>query len=307
MRLPAKVERAPALQLAGQKAVLAELSLRDDDLVARLVAAREIGALTDKAQARELAERYQLVTEETNLLLVIERAEDDKTDGMPALYKVQTMLAAGWGGTGHVEQVPTIRYSQRAATSLKLMRSGTDNIPFDAVSLSVPSVWRSNRTPAAAKVDALALGGMDDFEIPAFLRKQTDKNMARTARSSGGKAGVPALDSKRAIPMTATAARLIEAFNQAAVKGLDFRPTLRAVTDLSLEDWLCQMIVNVSRHAGGPVKAWACYLLWLHEQGTHGPRLTPEALALVEEQVNKIDANAHAAVVQAFQKTSVTT
>jgi cell division protein FtsZ len=27
---------------------------------------------------------------------------------------------------------------------------------------------------AAAKVDALASGGMDDFEIPAFLRKQAD-------------------------------------------------------------------------------------------------------------------------------------
>ena len=27
---------------------------------------------------------------------------------------------------------------------------------------------------AAAKVDALSSGGMDDFEIPAFLRKQAD-------------------------------------------------------------------------------------------------------------------------------------
>ena len=40
--------------------------------------------------------------------------------------------------------------------------------------MSVPSVWRTNRTQAAAKVDALASGGMDDYEIPAFLRKQAD-------------------------------------------------------------------------------------------------------------------------------------
>ncbi|MCC2676485.1 MAG: ftsZ, partial [Ramlibacter sp.] len=40
--------------------------------------------------------------------------------------------------------------------------------------LAVPSVWRTNRTQAAAKVDALSSGGMDDFEIPAFLRKQAD-------------------------------------------------------------------------------------------------------------------------------------
>jgi cell division protein FtsZ len=40
--------------------------------------------------------------------------------------------------------------------------------------MAVPSVWRTNRTQAAAKVDALSSGGMDDFEIPAFVRKQAD-------------------------------------------------------------------------------------------------------------------------------------
>ncbi len=41
-------------------------------------------------------------------------------------------------------------------------------------SLNTPSVWRTNRTHAAAKVDALASNGMDEIEIPAFLRKQAD-------------------------------------------------------------------------------------------------------------------------------------
>jgi cell division protein FtsZ len=40
--------------------------------------------------------------------------------------------------------------------------------------LTTPSVWRTNRTHAAAKVDALASNGMDEIEIPAFLRKQAD-------------------------------------------------------------------------------------------------------------------------------------
>jgi cell division protein FtsZ len=60
-------------------------------------------------------------------------------------------------------------------------RTGTDNMPLhtgaaqshDYSGLSVPSVWRSGRT-AAAKVDALASHGMDEIEIPAFLRKQAD-------------------------------------------------------------------------------------------------------------------------------------
>jgi len=40
--------------------------------------------------------------------------------------------------------------------------------------MAVPSVWRTNKTQSASKVDALSSGGMDDYEIPAFLRKQAD-------------------------------------------------------------------------------------------------------------------------------------
>jgi cell division protein FtsZ len=38
-----------------------------------------------------------------------------------------------------------------------------------------PSVWRRHRPDqAAAKVEALVSNGMDEIEIPAFLRKQAD-------------------------------------------------------------------------------------------------------------------------------------
>ena len=42
----------------------------------------------------------------------------------------------------------------------------------DYSSMQVPSVWRSRS--AAAKVEALSSNGMDEIEIPAFLRKQAD-------------------------------------------------------------------------------------------------------------------------------------
>ncbi len=90
---------------------------------------------------------------------------------------------------------------RRTAPPLQVLRTGTDNVPFniptvntavagpgaigtretqvghsqpDYGGMAVPSVWRTNRTQAAARVDALSNGGMDDFEIPAFLRKQAD-------------------------------------------------------------------------------------------------------------------------------------
>ena len=77
------------------------------------------------------------------------------------------------------------------------LRTGTDNVPFAVPTVNnaigggqpqaghasydpaiVPRVWTSaratDRTHAAARVDALSSGGMDDLEIPAFLRKQAD-------------------------------------------------------------------------------------------------------------------------------------
>jgi len=91
---------------------------------------------------------------------------------------------------------------RRTAPPLQVLRTGTDNVPFqvpvvnnvvspmnvnsgvsgasmaqpDYGSMSTPSVWRkpTDRTSAAARVDALSSGGMDDYEIPAFLRKQAD-------------------------------------------------------------------------------------------------------------------------------------
>ena len=78
------------------------------------------------------------------------------------------------------------------ASPLQVVRTGTDNTPFmmggrDAVAgpmgatttvgaggMNTPAVWRSSRTHAAARVDGMSNAGMDDIEIPAFLRKQAD-------------------------------------------------------------------------------------------------------------------------------------
>jgi cell division protein FtsZ len=69
------------------------------------------------------------------------------------------------------------------------LRTGTDNLSVasaqpqvagnaaaqDYSGLSTPSVWRTARSQsAAAKVEALSSNGMDEIEIPAFLRKQAD-------------------------------------------------------------------------------------------------------------------------------------
>ena len=103
-----------------------------------------------------------------------------------------TVVATGLNRQGARQPLTVVQSPAHA------LRTGTDNIPLiptlnQALGVSglaqpggvgsassvgnpaVPSVWRTrDRTSAAAKVDALSSGGMDDFEIPAFLRKQAD-------------------------------------------------------------------------------------------------------------------------------------
>ena len=90
-----------------------------------------------------------------------------------------TVIATGLSPAKRVQTPISVVHSMPA------QRTGTHDLPVlqmpsqpataqhDYSGLSTPSVWRTGRT-AAAKVDALASNGMDEIEIPAFLRKQAD-------------------------------------------------------------------------------------------------------------------------------------
>lgn len=99
----------------------------------------------------------------------------------------------------------TGRDARRMAPPLQVLRTGTDNMPIhvpvhasqggsasvqaapvlttgmaspattttDYASLGSPAVWRG-RPGAAAQSVALSNGGMEDYEIPAYLRRQAD-------------------------------------------------------------------------------------------------------------------------------------
>jgi len=96
-----------------------------------------------------------------------------------------TVIATGLSSARRAEsRPPTLNVVQPAVTAL---RTGTDNLPIlnqpmapaqpgvgDYAGLNTPSVWRNARHQAAAKVEALSSNGMDEIEIPAFLRKQAD-------------------------------------------------------------------------------------------------------------------------------------
>jgi len=80
-------------------------------------------------------------------------------------------------GTDNVGYAPQAIMPSNALTESSHMASSIPSAitPTDYGNVNVPSVWRTrDRTQAAAKVDAMSSGGMDNYEIPAFLRKQAD-------------------------------------------------------------------------------------------------------------------------------------
>jgi hypothetical protein len=190
-RLPAKTEKPPVLicktlenetEKEVSSAKPASITWDSEGVVARLCAAAQIGELTDNKADTQLAEslamKYQLVKQHTNLFLLHERAEENKAEGLPKLQQVAQMQAAGFGGFGSVNR------NDASLSCFKMSRSIESFEISDSLSasslagnygrLNTPSVWRTNRTQAAAKVDGMASAGMDDIEIPAFLRKQAD-------------------------------------------------------------------------------------------------------------------------------------
>jgi cell division protein FtsZ len=114
-----------------------------------------------------------------------------------------TVIATGLSPTKRAQQQPPMTVVHDAT----IRRTGTDNLPVlnnvtqapvgmpgpatgmgagvghvghhastgtqDYTGLNTPSVWRT-RAGATSKVEALANTGMDEIEIPAFLRRQAD-------------------------------------------------------------------------------------------------------------------------------------
>jgi len=149
--------------------------------------------LSESKNAMNTIRRY--ASEEAHV--IFGAAHDDSLGDQLRVTVIATGLAPARGvlspqrGT---QQAPmTVVHSQ------PIQRTGTDNLPVlnhavggqgvtppqgvtmapqnpntNYAGMDVPSVWRNGRTQAAAKVDALASNGMDEIDIPAFLRRQAD-------------------------------------------------------------------------------------------------------------------------------------
>jgi len=262
----------------AMQASAAAIQSHTSGLLPRIVAAQQISELTQQTgklqsvksivkpttleslnqQALALALNYQLVTDQTNLILVHVRAEDQKAEGLPQLEKIANMQAAGWGGGGSVTADNSgIVYSRRFASSA-VMRS-TRPIVQDYGGQVTPSVWR-NRTSAAARVDALSAGGSDDFEIPAFLRRKTEDSSPSVL--AGGITRLLDSISPKPGPVLMPI-ELLHAFDAASQKAFATGRFVRSMLDLTVPEAIAKTLDEFTVVLGSEAKSWAVLLRWL--------------------------------------------
>jgi Ca-activated chloride channel family protein len=159
----------------------------------RLGAAQRLSSLSESEQLK-LAIDYQLVTEQTNCILVHVRDAEDKATDMPELQKIAQMQAAGWGGAGSVQM--EVLYCRSAPMQDNIQFSiSSFNAPTPAGDVAdysqydMPRVFRSSsiNTPAPSLGSSYDLKTVlkkdeDYYEIPAFLRKQADDDQVAPAK-----------------------------------------------------------------------------------------------------------------------------
>lgn len=237
------------------------LQSKSDAALPRVCAAARLVAAdveNDMEEAQALAIKYQLPSKYTNLILVHVREEGEKTQGLPRLQQIPQMQAAGQGGYGIVQHTHQLHEV-----------SASDN------QISTQSVWRTNRTQTAARVDSFVTSGMDDLDIPAYLRKQVNEDSLEVAPTS------PNLEDPFSLQ------QLLANFNELSLTCTDFE---EVCTRLSNDFMTGEVRAAISKLAGESASdgaAWACLIEWITEQT--GVALTRYAQRLLNAELSRVD------------------
>jgi hypothetical protein len=141
-------------------------------------------------------------------------------------------------------------------------------------------VWRTNRTQTDAKVQSLSQSDMDDYEIPAFLKKQAD----------GGSWG----DIKFSPPNIFnendfSPDDMLHKFNELALETNDFLQIKFELMDPIYEGEVWTVLCNASGADGHVDHYWACLLDWLSKNVKGIVALNRHALRILHAELAKLD------------------
>lgn len=296
----------------------------EDGILPRLCAAQHLQDTTDPQRQRAMAVQYQLVTTHTNFILVHQRAEGEKAQDLPLLQQVMQMQAAGTGGNGTVIQEVRSSFDMSNLShmaSYSYSMNDSESLSQNSGSMNMPALWRTSRTHTASRVDGLSNAGMDDIEIPAFLRRATDgddlDDMLRKARERN-EAKAQRADSTSppedddywkkqreytfnnsvvqltevlktlddpSNPLTA----MLQKFNEQAYGNRTFRAALSITLRSSDTSFMAGFVLHHAKALGSPAMFWAVLLLWLADE--KNLPLERYGRRLIESLTAKLSAN----------------
>nr|MBP6851314.1 hypothetical protein [Rhodoferax sp.] len=235
----------------------------------------------DKAECREkslqLALAYQLVTHQTNLLLVHVRDASHKAVGLPALAQIAHMQAAGWGAAGSVRAGERVVHASFSAPSdLKSARLDASWASMDACVSPQASLHPGGLIGGPANAPAWSADASDLFSgfaeptgAPAFLRRQD----------------APAVQVGNTSP-----ADLLQGFEAIAVTLEGPLVWALHLDLLGVPQPLASIIEAMAVELGSRELAWAMVLHWLGQVLVGQPALSRQAARIVRQRIASADA-----------------
>lgn len=251
------------------------LNTKEDGNLARLGASLRMSSLPEREQLK-LAIDYQLITEQTNCILVHTRSAEDKATDMPELQKIAQMQAAGWGGAGTVHETvlhcmapmqDSISFSLNSAIMSDPSRSERIDSQFDS-----PRLFRSSGSSHdeafSAKYERVQLDHEDEIhDIPAFLRRQVEEDQNAPVKQK---------------PLSPRDVFAIANTN------IPLSAFIQAVESKLLPDEL-KSVLHELQNIMGREEAWVIVLVWMLFKLDNDLNWSEEAKTRIEQLVNELD------------------
>ena len=126
----------------------------------------------------------------------------------------------------------------------------------------------------------MASAGMDDIEIPAFLRKQPDSINLRAESSI-----CPSAPSVKKPANEATMQDIASTLNAAALKTTTFRQALQQTLKLNVPSEYAQIIIDLTKETKDSATSWALLFEWLFSKDRYDLLLDKHAQRLLRSQL----------------------
>jgi Ca-activated chloride channel homolog len=288
VRLERPLQAAPTLHWSAAGATgsdqAAAVQADASGTTARLCGARQADTLTSAEDKLALALRYQLVTRQSSLFLVHQRAEGEKAEGLPALEQIRHMMAAGHGGFGSVaaSSLGEVAFLRRQPD----MRDICYSIPdprgmIMRIEVSTKGRWADRIYEPIQTVDG-------PIEMPEFLRRP----FARKARNK--KPSIPmqtakwplCTDLRQAEPMFRG---MLEAFDREAAQPEEAEQFLDDLLGQTLPPALRALLGELILIGGSRPAAAALLLDWLSRNLPNAPALSRQAERVLRAELKLLD------------------